>query len=747
MNKRNNKKNYNSNKNKSNNRKSYNTKKGKIKLNKTKDRNQRKELLAKGRRNVADKMPNDLSFCFVGKLSKKNTGFGFIEPISDDLIKSLSKKYNTSFNNFNEDIYVTRELSMGANNDDIVLVRIFDQKKHYEGKIIKILKRNTNNITGIYEASDNFGFVKTRNKSFSTDIYIRKENSMNAKTGDAVLIQITKYPEGDKKTEGKVLKIITNKDDSLLDLKILLAENNIDVDFPDKVKKELLNIPDEVLENELKNRIDYTSLRTYTIDGEDAKDFDDAISIKKTQDTYHLYVHIADVSQYVKEGSEIDQEARLRGFSIYLLNTVIPMLDFKISNKICSLIENNIRLTLSIYFKIDKNGNIIDKKISESYINVDRRLTYTLVQDVLDNKLEDKDKKDFKLMKELALILKKKRDKDGYIDFNIPEPHFITNKDGKIISIEPEIRRFSDEIIEQFMLISNETIGKYMKEKSLPLIFRVHEQPDIDKVLELKDVIEGLGLNVKFLNNKKYSDSKREYYKRLEEKNRRTIDGIRGEQKKQQVYDKFKSKIDITPKEYADFLIQLKDHPLGDIVSNILLRSMRIAKYSEIDLGHFGIATDNYSHFTAPIRRYTDLFVHRILKKHLQNNLTIVERNQYFKEAKTIAEGASMIESKIVGIEREYYDIKTAEFMENKIGQEFDGRISSITNFGIYVSIFGSVEGLIRYVNMEDYIEFDSIKRQAKERSSNKLYKLGDKIKVRLTSVDVKEGNIDFAII
>lgn len=424
--------------------------------------------------------------------------------------------------------------------------------------------------------------------------------------------------------------------------------------------------------------------------GETAKDFDDAISIKKTGDFYHLYVHIADVSHYVKEDTEIDQEARLRGFSIYLIDTVIPMLDFKISNNICSLIEGKNRLTMTVYLKIDKNGNIIYEDISKSYINVDRRMTYTLVQDILDNKVNDNDKKDFKIMEELANILKKKRDNQGYIDFNILEPEFITNNDGKIIDIKPEERRFSDEIIEQFMLITNEVIGKFLKERNVPNIYRVHETPDIEKVLELKEVVEALGFKMEFLNNKKYLDSKNKYKRKLEEKNKnnKTITSFRKDQKLNRREERFKTNINIEPIEYAKFLKSIEGNPLEEEISSILLRSMKIAKYSNLDIGHFGIATKNYTHFTAPIRRYTDLFVHRILKKVIANTLTINEKNQYVKQAKTIADGASMIESKIVGIEREYYNIKTAEFMEDKIGQEFEGKISSITNFGIYVKIF-----------------------------------------------------------
>ena len=501
---------YNNRKNKQNIKK-----KNLIKLNKI---HNRKELLEKIRINDSTKLPNDLSFCFIGKLAKKNKGFGFVEPIENNKLHELSKKYNKNFNLFHEDIYVKRELSLNANNNDIVLVRIVDEKRHYEGKIIKILERNLENITGIYEKNSNFGFVKPIDKSFSTDIYISKNDNLNAKNGDAVLVKITKYPEKDKKTEGKIIKIITNEFDPLLSLKILLTENNIEKEFPNKVKKELEYIPNEVDEKDLKNRTNYINLKTYTIDGENAKDFDDAISIHKSGNFYHLYIHIADVSHYVKENSEIDQEARLRGFSIYLINTVIPMLDFKISNNICSLIEGKNRLTLTVYLKIDKKGNIIYQDISKSYINVDRRMTYSLVQNILDNNINDIDKNDFKIMEELALILKQKREKSGYINFNIPEIEFLTNNEGKIINIRPEQKYFSDEIIEQFMLITNEVIGKFLKEKDIPNIYRVHETPDIDKVLEIKEVIEALGFKMNFLDNKKYLDTKKVYNKKTENK-------------------------------------------------------------------------------------------------------------------------------------------------------------------------------------------------------------------------------------
>lgn len=725
--------------------KHHNSRKTNSKLNKSKLK--RKELLVNSKGNDSDKMPNDLSFCFVGQLAKKNKGFGFVEPIEEDKLKELSKKFKVNLKNFTEDIYIPKEYTLKANNEDIVLVRIFDQKRHYEAEIIKILERNTSNITGIYEENTTFGFVKPINKTFSTDIYIKKEDSMNAQNGDAVLVKILKFPNKSKKTEGKIIRIITNEFDPLLDLKLILAENNIEEDFPDKVKKELEELPNEIIDYELKNRTNYTGLKTYTIDGETAKDFDDAISIKKTGDIYHLYVHIADVSHYVKEDSEIDQEARLRGFSLYLINKVIPMLDFKISNNLCSLVEGQNRLTVSVYLKLDNNGNILQQKISESYINVNRRMTYNLVQDILDEKVQDNDFKDFKTMEELAKILAKNRREKGYLDFNIPEPEFITNDEGKITDIKPETRQFSSEIIEQFMLLTNEVIGRYMKEKALPVIYRVHEQPDIDKVLELKEVIEALGFKMDFLNNKKYLDSKKAYKRKLEDNKNKAITSIRKETKKQGREEKFKSTINIKPKEFAQFLNNTKGHDLEEIISSILLRSMKVAKYHNMDLGHFGIATNNYSHFTAPIRRYTDLFVHRILKKFLNNNLTINDKNQYIKQAKIIADGSSMIESKLVSLEREYYDIKSAEFMEDKIGEVFEGKITSITNFGIYVKIFNIVEGLVRYTSIDEFVDFDLKTRQAKIQKSKKTYKLGDKVKIKVIGIDKKEGNIDFEFI
>ena len=729
-------------KSKSSNQKNRN--RNNIKFNKSKNKDNRKELLAKNRRNDSTRMPNDLSFCFVGKLAKKNKGFGFVEPIDQEEVKVLSKKFKVKLNNFNEDIYIAKELALGANNDDIVLVRIVDQKKLYEGKVIKILERNQNDITGIYESSNNFGFVKPTDKSYSTDIYIRKEDSMNAKSGDAVIVEIIKYPIGDRKTEGRVKKVISNKSDPFLDLKLILAQNNINQEFPEKVKRELKHIPEEIYDDELKGRTDYTKLRTYTIDGETAKDYDDAISIKKTGNIYHLYVHIADVSHYVKEDSEIDQEARLRAFSLYLIDKVIPMLDFKISNNMCSLVEGKNRLTMSVYLKIDADGNVIYKDISKSYINVDRRMTYNLVQDIIDEKIKDKDSKDFILMEELALILRKKRKQKGYISFDLPEPEFILNDKGEIVDIKAEEKEFSTEIIEQFMLITNEVIGKFMKDNSIPVIYRVHEQPELEKVLETKFIIEALGYRMDFLNNRKYLEGKKAYKKKLEYRENKNKELNPKRLKREEGH---KSSINIDPKEFSEFLDSIEDDYMKEIISSVLLRTMKIAKYSDLDLGHFGISTKNYSHFTAPIRRYTDLFVHRMLKKFLENTLTIHEKNQYLKQSKVIAEGSSMVESKLVSIEREYTDIKSAEFLENKIGEEFEGRISSITNFGIYVKIFNSVEGLVRYVNMDGYVEFDEKTRQAKNNRDKTIYKLGDKIKIRITAVDRKLGNVDFELV
>lgn len=699
-----------------------------IKLNEGKIRRDRR---SKSKKKINGLRKRELSSCFLGKVSKKNRGFSFVEPLSDeDLIEMngiLASKYNMSFNNFKEDLYIPKGRDKGANDKDIVLVKIVDYRKNYEGEVFEIVKRDTSNIVGIYEGSKDFGFVVPFKKGIATDIYVPRKSSKNAKSGDVVMVKITKFPKGDKKIEGEVLDIVSNVKDPMLDLKLVMAENNIGEDFPEKVKIELKNIPEDVSEEDIKFREDYTYLRTYTIDGEDAKDFDDAISILKHDNIFKLYVHIADVAEYIKEDSELDQEARLRGFSIYLVNKVIPMLPFEISNNICSLKANNMRLTLTLELDISEKGEVLSKKLSESYIIVDRRMTYTKVQDILDGKVDDIEKEDFKLMQELALILKEKRKKEGYISFSIPEPRLIADELGNIIAVEKREPRFSDEIIEQFMILANEEIAKIMQKENLPGIYRVHDKPDVFDVLDIAPVIQNIGYELKFLNDSKY-DEARKIKKQGKDKNADT-----------------NIKVDITSKEYASYLSSLEGEPLNEIISMLLLRTMKLAKYSNMNLGHFGLGIQNYLHFTAPIRRYTDLFVHRVLKKYLRSSLSVNDRTKYLRASKKIADDATMIENKITNIEREYTDKKIAEFMQDKIGSIYDdAQIVSITDFAMFVKISGVIEGAVRYSDTE--VQFNESLRQCTSKATGKIYKIGDMVRVRVESVDIIKGNVDLIL-
>lgn len=684
-------------------------------------------------------LPKNLNDYFIGKLFKKHRSFGFVEPLSPDELNKLNNEFNVKFSNFREDLYISKRHLRSANDGDIVLVKILDFSKNYEGEVCKILKRDTSNIIGVYEAYNGFGFVVPYKKGLATDIYIPFKDSLKAKTGDIVLVKITKYAILNKKIEGAILKIISNQDDPLMDFKLILAENNILKDFPDKVKKELQNIPESVGNEEIKFRKDYTHLKTYTIDGDDAKDFDDAISIEKLDHSFKLYVHIADVSEYIKEGSELDQEARLRSFSIYLINKVIPMLPFEISNNICSLVAGKIRLTMTTEIEIDFNGNILSSNISESYIIVDRKMTYSIVQDILDGKIDDIEKDEFFNMKELAEILKKRRVKEGYINFSIPEPKLVADDMGNIIEIKKEERRFSDEIIEQFMILNNEIVAEYVQKNKLPSIYRIHETPDVSRILEIADILKNLGHEISFLNDNKYNEVKKEYNKKKNDKEKGIV-GLSDEDK-----EYFNSKVNITSKEYASYIDTLNGNELQDIISSLMLRTMKLAKYSNINIGHFGLGLRNYLHFTAPIRRYSDLLVHRILKRYLRGTLGINDIQKYSREVQKVSEDVTNNEIKITNMEREYISSKIAEYMEDKVGNEYEGQIISITSFAIFIRILDVVEGSFRY-SEEEYIFNDNIK-EVKNINTGKVYKIGDKVNIKVSNVDTLKATIDFDII
>ena len=554
------------------------------------------------------------------------------------------------------------------------------------------------------------------NKKESRDIFISKKNFNSAKDNDKVVVQITKKEEKGKKPEGKIIEVIGNINVAGVDMLSIIKEYNLPYEFPKQVIDEAKSIPEEISENEIKNRKDFRKETIFTIDGEDAKDLDDAVSVEKTKDeTYILKVHIADVSYYVKENSFLDKEAILRGTSVYMLDRVIPMLPKELSNGICSLNEGKDRLTLSVIMEIDKNGNVISSEVTKGVINVTKRMSYNLVQELLD--LEKGSCKEelkeymlylehFKLMAELARILENKRKEQGYLDLDIPESKITLNKNGYAVDVGKYEIKFSNTIIEQFMLTANETVAEKFYWLEAPFIYRVHEAPDQEKISELNTFLYNFGYKIKG------------------------------------------SKENIHPKAFASILDDIKGKDEEKVVSSLILRTLKVARYEAQNKGHFGIAGKYYCHFTSPIRRYPDLYIHRIISKYLEHNYLVDEEYKEKQNELSVkyAEKSSEREKIAQKAERESVDIKKAEYMENKIGEIYEGIISSVTSFGLFVELENTVEGLIRFENLgNEYFEYDDAHKQLIGEHTRKVYKMGDKITIQVIEANKNLKRVAFA--
>ena len=638
---------------------------------------------------------------YDGTYRKNPKGFGFVKLDEET-----------------DEIYISKENSKNALNGDRVLIEITEEKnkiKKAEGKIVKILKREKDTVVGIFQNNKNFGFVIPDDKKLGTDIFISKKNFGKARNNHKVLVKILKYPEKNKNAEGKVIEVLGNVNEAGVDMLSLIKEHNLPYKFPEEVKKEAEKFGDKIDEKEIKNRRDKRNDIVFTIDGADAKDLDDAVSVKKLENgNYVLDVHIADVSHYVKENSLLDKEAVIRGTSIYMLGRVIPMLPRELSNGICSLNEGVDRLTLSCSMEIDKNGNVIFVDVYKGVINVTKRMTYEIVQKILDGS-NDKDIKEyqiyadkFKLMEELARILKNRRIEKGYLNLDILESKIDLDIDGKVVNISKYETSFSNEIIEQFMLTANESIAEKFYWLDAPFIYRVHEKPDLDKIQELNKFLYTLGLKIKA------------------------------------------DKDNIYPKEFEKVLEEIKGKEEGKVISTLLLRTLKVARYEDKNEGHFGIASKYYCHFTSPIRRYPDLFIHRIISKYLENNYDVDEKfkDKYKKEAEDKAKKSSEREKVATTVEREAEDIKKAEYMENKIGEEYEGIVSSVTQFGIFVELENTVEGLIRFEDLgNEYFIYDEERKMLIGERTKKSYKIGDKVKIKVKNANKLLRQVDFEIV
>ena len=633
----------------------------------------------------------------IGTYRKNQKGFGFVK-IEDQ----------------EDEIYISRENSKNALNGDTVAIKIIAEKegdKKQEGKIVKIVRHEKDTVVGTFQKSRNFAFVVPDDKNFGTDIFISKANWGKARDKKKVLVQILKYPEKGKNAEGKVIEVLGGINEAGVDMLSLIKQYELPYKFPDEVVAEAKAYGDKIDPSDLPRRRDLRNDIIFTIDGEDAKDLDDAIHVEKLENgNYKLDVHIADVSHYVREKTELDKEAYLRGTSIYMLGRVIPMLPRELSNGICSLNAGEDRYTLSCSMEITPKAKIVSSDIYKGVIRVTERMCYTDVQKILDRSDEtvlkryEKYISYFDLMAELANILKAKRKENGYLNLEIPESKIILDENGVAIDVKKYETYFANEIIEQFMLIANETVAEKFYWLQAPFIYRNHEAPDVDKVKELNKSLYKIKIS-----------------------------------KEEIIY----------PNEFAKILEDVKGKDEEKVVSNIILRTLRVAKYEAENKGHFGIASKYYCHFTSPIRRYPDLFIHRIISKYLDNDYLVNDFwiKKYEKRAEKRAENCSERERVATKVEREAEDIKKAEFMESKIGEEYEGIVSSVTNFGIFVELDNTVEGLIRYEKLGDeYFIYNEEKRQAIGEHTGKVYQIGDKVKIRVANASKLMRQIDFEI-
>ncbi len=614
-----------------------------------------------------------------------------------------------------DDIYIAKEDSKDAFSGDRVLVKLKKKSNgaRQEGIILKVIEHKKDTLVGTFQKNKNFGFVIPDDKKLCRDIFISKKNFGKARNNHKVLVQITKYPQKGKKAEGKILEVIGNVNEAGIDMLSLIKDYELPYRFPKDVVKEAQKFGDKINPNDIEGRVDFRGkYDIFTIDGEDAKDLDDAVCVQKLENgNYKLDVHIADVSHYVQENTLLDKEALLRGTSIYMLNRVIPMLPRELSNGICSLNEVQDRYTLSVSMEIDNKGKIISSEVFKGIINVTRRMSYKDVQAILDNSNEEIVTKykdfiaDFKLMEELAKILKDKRLAKGYLNLDIPESKIILDQDGYAIDVQKYETTFANEIIEQFMLAANETIAEKFYWLKAPFIYRVHEEPDLEKVNELNKLLFNFGYKIHIKEGKIY------------------------------------------PAEFSKILKEVEGKPEEKIVSNMILRTLKVAVYDSENKGHFGIASKYYCHFTSPIRRYPDLFIHRIISKYLKNNYTMTEKQVefYSKVAETDAKQSSDREKIATQVERDSVDIKKAEYMSKKIGEQYEGIISGVTQFGVFVELENTVEGLIRFENLGDeYYEYDADHKILIGERTKETFKIGDKINIEVIDANKQEKRISF---
>ncbi len=633
----------------------------------------------------------------VGKYMATQRGFGFVRVEGED-----------------DDIFIPGSYTKSALDGDTVQVLVKKEGgegKRREGQVLNVLERGNSVLVGTYTRSRNFGFVTPDNQKFTKDIYVAKAESKGAVTGHKVVVEITDFGDEQRKPEGRVLEILGHVNDPGVDILSVIKAYGLPEEYPDDVMKQIENIPDEVEEKEKAGRADFRDLQTVTIDGEDAKDLDDAITISKEGNMYHLGVHIADVSQYVTEGSPLDKEALKRGTSIYLVDRVIPMIPHKLSNGICSLNQGVDRLALSCMMDINEKGEIVKHKICESVINVTRRMSYTSVHKIIEEKDEAERKEYeelipmFELMYELADILQARREKRGSIDFDFPEAKIILDEKGKPIDVKEYERTQANRIIEEFMLAANQTVAEEYFWNELPFVYRTHETPDMEKIQNLALFIENFGYTLKIKED------------------------------------------EIHPKEVQKLMRSIAGKPEEGLIGRLALRSMKQARYTTECEGHFGLALKYYCHFTSPIRRYPDLQIHRIIKENIHGGMKDKRIDHYQKLLPEVAEQTSALERRADDAEREVEKMKKAEYMEQFVGKDFEGTISGLTTWGMYVELPNTIEGMIRVADIPgDYYYYDEDLHRMVGEQTGKVYKMGEPLRIIVAGVDKLTRTIDFVL-
>ncbi len=634
-----------------------------------------------------------------GTFTGNNRGFGFVTVEGDD-----------------EDYFIPEKACNGALHMDTVLMRVTNAEssagRRREGEITRILSHGIKELVGTFDPGKGYGFVIPDNQKFNQDIFIPKALTKGAVRGHKVVVQITDYGNKNQKPEGRITEILGHINDPGTDVISIVKAYDLPVEFPDMVMRQAERTPEEPDAKDYAGRKDLRDWMTVTIDGDDAKDLDDAITLRKTEDGYELGVHIADVSEYVTEHSPLDEEALTRGTSVYLVDRVIPMLPHRLSNGICSLNQGADRLALSCIMQINEKGNVVHHEITETVIRVDRRMSYANVNKILEQNDEAVKQEYaeflpmFYQMKELADILRKKRDKRGSIDFDFPETQIILDEKGFPVDIRPYERLTANKIIEDFMLLANETVAEDYFWQELPFVYRTHESPDPDRIRKLGILVSNFGYCLKA------------------------------------------NPENIHPKEFQKLLERISDSPEEAMISRLTLRSMKQAKYSTICYGHFGLATHYYCHFTSPIRRYPDLQIHRIIKENLHGKLSDKRITHYEKILPEVSESCSKLERRADEVEREVEKMKKVQYMSRRIGECYEGVISGVNAWGMYVELPNTVEGLVHVTNMvDDYYYYDEEKYAMIGKDTGKEYTLGEKVWVMVKAADRISKTIDFILV